>query len=321
MAERIASPNPPVRPIMTEGNKEKIGILPSLEVLPFFYAAFMEGVDVGYAAHASYGRIAREMLAGNLAGGVLQWEIFVSEVFSLPGQRNQWTVAFFSKPGPTELVFQAQIHKSIRPDSERGGSKKFPAKLQIGIESRNSLTRRHFMEWLGKVNPIPRPEIVFRFLPMDQRLLSIHTDALDGFIARSPWGRVAEERNLGTLAEGFPEAAVALPLVTVCRKDSGLCRRLCAATTPARLSAARGRLSERAHLESAAGRMDASGKPRIPFVFLAKAAMTHGISDWDDYMPADIAHISAELQSLGSLGHLPARVAANAQTARLLAFP
>lgn len=306
---------------MTHGNKEKIGVIPSLEVLPFFDAAFMEGVGVDYATHASYGSITREMLAKNLAGGVLPWEIFVSEIFSLPGQRNQWTVAFFSKPGPTELVFQTRIHRSIRSEGGRGALKKFPARLQIGIESLNSITRRYFMDWLGKVNPIPRPEIIFRFLPMDQRLLSLPADALDGFIARCPWGQVAEERNLGTLEEGFPIIAATLPLVTVCRKDSGLCGRLCAATTPARLSTARCRLSERAHLESTASRMDASGKPRIPFVFLAKAAMTHGISDWDGDMPADVAKITAELQALETLGHLPAQIAASSQTARLLAFP
>ena len=104
---------------MTHEKMKTIGVLPSLEVLPFFDAAFMEGVNLSYAAHASYGSIAREMLAGNLAGGVLPWEIFVSEVFSLPGQRNQWAAAFFSKPGSLELVLQTQTHMNIRPEGGR----------------------------------------------------------------------------------------------------------------------------------------------------------------------------------------------------------
>lgn len=296
----------------------KIGIIPALEVLPFFSTAFMESLEVEYVAHASFGSIAREMLAGNLAGGVLPWEIFVAEVFALPGQRNQWTAAFFSKPAPTELVLQKHIYKSIHSVGNRPVSKKFPARLQIGIESQHSLTRRHFMKWLAQESTLPRPEVIFKFLPMDQRLASLSADALDGFIARSPWGQVAEERDLGTLEEGFTETTEVLPLVTVCRKGSGLCERLCATTTPAKLSAARRSLSGHAQLQSAASNMDASGKPRIPFVLLAKAALKHGISHWDD-VPAGLGNISAELQALGKLGYLPTQIAANDQTARLLA--
>jgi hypothetical protein len=305
---------------MTHEKMKTIGVLPSLEVLPFFDAAFMVGVNLSYAAHASYGSIAREMLAGNLAGGVLPWEIFVSEVFSLPGQRNQWAAAFFSKPGSLELVLQTQTHMIIRPEGGRGTPKRFPTKLHIGVESMNSLTCRHFMEWLEKAIPLPRPEVVFRFLPMDQRLQSLPADALDGFIARSPWGHVAEERDIGKRQEDFPEAAAGQPLVTVCRRDVGLCARLCAETTPILLSEGRRSLSDRAHLESAAGRMDASGKPRIPLVFLDKAAKTQDIASWDDEMPANIAKITSELQALGRLVHLPAQIAANAQTARLLTY-
>jgi hypothetical protein len=306
--------------VMTHDKMKTIGILPSLEVLPFFDAAFMEGVNLSYAAHASYGSIAREMLVGNLAGGIMPWEIFVSDVFSLPGQRNQWAVAFFSKPGLLELVLQTKTHRNIRPEGGRGTQKKSSTKLQIGVESRNSLTCRHFMEWLEKAIPLPRPEVAFRFLPMDQRLQSLPADALDGFIARSPWGHVAEERDIGKRQEDFSQAAAGQPLVTVCRREVELCVRLCAETIPILLSEGRRRLSDPVYLESAAGRLDASGKPRIPFVFLAEAAKTQNIANWDDEMPADIEKITSELQALGRLGHLPAQIAANEQTARLLSY-
>lgn len=304
---------------MPPGNPEKIGILPSLELLPFFDEDFMKAAGVRHVAFASYGSIAREMLVGNLAGGVLPWEIFASEVLALPGQRDHWTVAFFSKPSPTELVLQTQIHKSIH--SENGGhSKKIPTRLQIGIESRNSLTRSQFLNWLKKINPSSKPQVIFKFLPMDQRLQGLPSDAIDGFIARSPWGQVAEERNLGMLENDFSDTSVDQLLVTVCRKDIATRDSLCAEKTLRILSDARIKLAVRTHLESAASRMDASGRPRIPFIFLAKAAKKHGITSVDHDIPADITKITTELQSLQRLEILPPQIAANAQTARLLCY-
>jgi len=303
---------------MTPGTQEKIGILPSLELLPFFDEDFMKAVGASYTAYASYGSIARDMLVGNLAGGVLPWEIFASEVLALPGQRNQWMIAFFTKPSPAELVLKTQIHKSIHAESG-GGSKKTPAKLQIGIESRSSLTRHHFLKWLDTLNLNPKPEIVFKFLPMDQRLQGLPADALDGFIARSPWGLVAEERNLGTLEQDFSKSTLNQLLVTVCHKNLVTTHALSQPTTLVKLSTAREKLTVRSHLESAASRMDASGRPRIPFVFLAKAAKEHDIANSGNDIVANVARITAELQNLQTLSLLPPQIAATEQTAKLLA--
>ena len=304
---------------MPLGNQEKIGFLPALEMLPFFGGEYMLAADVRPVAFASYGSIAREMLVGNLAGGVMPWEIFASEVLALPGQRDKWTVAFFMKPSPAELVLQTHIHKSIHSGCG-GAPKKVPARLQIGIESRNSLTRLQFLKWLEKVNPSPKPEIIFKFLPMDQRLQGLPSDALDGFIARSPWGQVAEERNLGTLVKDFSQTDVNQLMVNVCKRDSAARQRLCAETTLAVLSAARTRLSGRTHLENAAARMDASGRPRIPFVFLAIAAKAYGVASQGIDIPASISRITSELKELHRLDHLPPQIAASTQTARLLAY-
>ncbi len=303
---------------MTPGSQEKIGILPSLELLPFFDEDFMEAVGVSYTAYASYGSIARDMLVGSLVGGVLPWEIFASEVLALPGQRNQWMIAFFTKPSPAELVLKTSLHRSIHAESG-GSSRKIPAKLLIGIESRSSLTRHHFLKWLDTLKLNPKPEIVFKFLPMDQRLQGLPADALDGFIARSPWGLVAEEKNLGVLEQDFSKSTLNQLLVTVCHKNLATTQALSESTALVRLSKAREKLHERAHLESAASRMDASGRPRIPFVFLAKAAKAYDITNSENDMVADVPRITEALQNLQALSLLPPQIAANGQTAKLLA--
>ncbi|NJM39229.1 MAG: hypothetical protein HC845_16030 [Akkermansiaceae bacterium] len=127
----------------------QIGILPSLEVLPFFWDGFKELGDVHFAARSSYGRIMREMLGGSLAGGILPWEIFVSDIFARPNQRNRWVVPLFVQAYPTELVLKESISRAIH-QAKRGSPIKLPAQLVIGVESMNSLTKRQFYDWLGQ---------------------------------------------------------------------------------------------------------------------------------------------------------------------------
>ncbi|MGJ8632791.1 MAG: hypothetical protein ACSHX7_02645 [Luteolibacter sp.] len=302
---------------MPLGNQEKFGILPSLEILPFFDEDFLESVGVEFVARASYGSIAREMLVGGLIGGVLPWEIFAAEVLALPGQRDQWKVAFFSVPSPPELVLQTSIYKSLCPDSVTT-SRKLPQRLQIGIENRSSLTRHQFSEWLNSLKLSPRPEVVFKFLPMDQRLQGLPADALDGFIARSPWGIKAEEQKLGSLVSGFSKKDPFQRLVTVCRKDVPVCERICGKLPLERLAAARKKLSDPVNIEAAASMMEASGKPHIPIDLLKRASLLYeplGISN-DEI--ASIARVTSELQRLYEVSMLPPQVAPTEQTARLI---
>jgi hypothetical protein len=91
----------------------QIGILPSLEIVPFFEEKFQEASHFGFVARSSYGSIARDMLTGTLDGGDLPWEIFTSDVLALPGQRTQWNVPFFPHACATELVLRAPIHKRL----------------------------------------------------------------------------------------------------------------------------------------------------------------------------------------------------------------
>lgn len=302
---------------MPSGNQEKFGILPSLELLPFFDGGFMDAVGVDFMARSSYGSIAREMLVGNFVGGVLPWEIFVAEVLALPGQRNQWTAAFFSIPSPTELVLQTHIHKALCSDAA-GSTRKIPTRLTIGIENRSSLTRHQFSEWLDSLKLPARPEIVFKFLPMDQRLQGLPADALDGFIARSPWGMIAEEQKLGSIVKEFSKESVSQKLVTVCHKDISACERFCDKAALEKLTIAREKMSDSTYFEEAAQRMCDSGKPSIPVNFLRKAFLLHQSSKIAKDVIADVPKVTEQLQRLYQISMLPPQVAPNEQTARLI---
>ena len=169
----------------------QIGILPSLEIVPFFEEGVQKSSNIDFLARSSYGSIARDMLTGSLDGGVLPWEIFISDVFALPGQRTQWDAPFFPHACATELVLRIPVHKIL---SAKGTTKKLPSRLVIGVESRNSLTKVQMLEWLRGLGKFPKPEVVFNFLPMDLMLQAMAADAIDGFIAASPWGLIAEEK-------------------------------------------------------------------------------------------------------------------------------
>lgn len=303
---------------MPHGTKEKFGILPSLELLPFFTSEFEKAADLAFVTRASYGSIAREMLVGNLAGGILPWEIFAAEILALSGQRDQWKAGFFSDPSPTELVLGTEAYKALCPESP-ASNRKIPTRLQIGIENRSSFTRHQFTEWLNSLKLSPRPEVVFKFLPMDQRLQGISASALDGFIARSPWGIIAEEQELGTMVRGFSELGVSKKLIAVFHKNVDSLKILSAPQTLQALAKARLQLLKTGEIELAAQRMMACGKLHLPTSSILKAAELYRNQKMPTDAHADIARITEELQNLHKVSMLPPQIAATEQTARLLA--
>lgn len=302
---------------MPFGDRGKFGFLPSLELLPFFEKSFLEAAGIGFVARASYGSIARDMLIGKFVGGVLPWEIFVAEVLALPGQRNQWKAMYFSTPSPAELVLQTPIFKALTADS-RGAARKVPARLSIGIESRSSFTRHQFSAWLNRLKLSPRPEVSFKFLPMDQRLLGMPADALDGFIARSPWGLIAEEQNLGRVVENFSAKIEPQPLVTVCRKERCGCDSSDVNEGVAALRHARSAVFQGDSFDTPAQEMWAAGKPQVPVKSLEESRSIYGELMLKPDEPASVDRILHGLQLLHKIEMLPPQIAPTEQTARLL---
>lgn len=296
-------------------SNSQIGFLPSLEIVPFFEEGFQAVSDLTFVARSSYGSVARDMLTGSLDGGVLPWEIFISDVLALPGQRTEWSVPFFPHACSTELVLRTPVHKSL---NTKGAAKKSPGRLVIGVESSNSLTKGQMLEWLRGLGKSPQPEVVFNFLPMDLMLQAMAAEAIDGFIAPSPWGLIAGENNLGILDRRFRPGTFAQQLVFVCRKGrppAGLqtMRQLTEALTDART-----RLADPAQFENAARRMSLSGKPVIRIESLAHAMRHHMPLEPVHDAPADVEKLTRELLRLESFAALPPQIAPNGQTASLL---
>lgn len=298
----------------------QIGILPSLEILPFFEETFQAASRICLAARSSYGSIARDMLTGALDGGVLPWEIFASDVLARPGQRTEWGIPLFAHACPTELVLRAPVHRALYPPKD-AVARKLPVRMVIGVESRNSLTKKQLHEWLADPGRIPKPEIVFRFLPMELMLQAMAAEAIDGFIAPSPWGLIAAEKQLGILDACFKPGKFGQQLVVVCRKGQPIAGLPAPGDLAAQLANARSHLSNTDRFENAAARMAESGKPVIHAAALANAARLHASSASARDVVPDVKQLTGELRRLESFAVLPPQIAPTEPTAMLLLSP
>ncbi len=300
---------------MTRPVRPSIGFVPSLEVIPFFEPGFHSECPLHLVPHASYGRIARDMLTGQLTGAIIPWEIFAIDVLALPGERTHWRMDLFLHPCPTELVLTDSIRRGLNPAKPRTPGK-LPGRLTIGVESRNSLTRRQLQHWIACLGHQFETAISFRMLPMDLMIQGLRAEVLDGFVAPSPWGMAAEELGIGKIDPNFSPGSFAQKLVVVRRRDSD------GPDGPAawvgQLSDSRERLRNRGVFSLAAERMKHAGKPAISSSLLEQAARRYShLPPAEDSIP-DLTRLVQELRDLESCAALPAQVAPNEQTARLL---
>jgi hypothetical protein len=298
-------------------SKLQIGVLPSLEVLPFFEEGFMAATPLRFAARSSYGSIARDMLTGTLHGGILPWEIFVADVFALPGERDHWQVPFFPHAFPAELVLKRGIHRALHA-SRQIAERKSPARVTIRVASRNSLMRHQLLDWLGQLPNKPNIEIVFKFLPTELMLKALAADALGGMMAVAPWGITAHEKQLAVLETGFKPGKFAQQLCFAHRKDTGHQPKIPASEIIANLAGARERLANPAVFEKAAELMAAASKGAIPPDMLALAYHRHAASCTARDIVSDMQRISSALKRLDSLSLLPPQVVADERSAKLL---
>lgn len=298
----------------------QIGILPSLEILPFYEEGFQSVAGTSFVPRSSYGGIARDMLTGTLGGGILPWEIFTADVLALPGQRTLWRTPLFPHACPTELALQPTIHRGLHP-AKSSSPRKLPSRLVIGVESRNSLTKNQLHEWLAGLGSIPRPEVIFKFLPIDLMPQAMAADAIDGFIAAAPWGLIAEEMQLGVLDRNFKSGKFAQQLVIACRKTEPASGFAVMQDVLGELKTARTRLADPAGFRNAAARMAQAGKPVIGLESLEHAARHHASRMTPHDILPDLAKLTRELHHLESLSILPPQIAAGDQTAKLLLPP
>ncbi len=299
-----------------------LGILPSLEVLPFFADEFQcrltgEELPFQLKPYSSYGEISRCLLTRKLVGGIIPWEIFVADILALPGQRASWKIPLFLNPCPTELVLREPIYKAIYP-SQGPTFAKLPPRLSIGIESQHSLTKLQLREWLGHWKGSQNTTLTFTMLPMETRMEALQNGSLDAIIARAPWGIHAESTGLGKRDPHFSPSKYNQRLVLVCQREflenhpdlsDSFVRGLALARTQLKLPNA---------FSTAIESMAHSGKPIIRAEMLEKAADLYSFASLDHDVIPDIQQLVAELMLLGDLAILPSQVAAREQTARLL---
>ncbi len=299
---------------MTQAAAEPLGILPSLEVLPLFAA---ENLPLRLKPYSSYGEISRDLLTRKLSGGIIPWEIFIADVLALPGQRASWKVLLFLHACPTELVLSEAAYKTFYPPAGSHRSK-LPARLTVGVESQNSLTKAQSREWLGHWKDGREVRLNFRMLPVDLMIQALAAEALDAIIAPSPWGMHAEASGLGRRDPRFSPGKFAQQLVLVCHREFLETHADLPRSLSHGIASARVRLQDSAAFGQAIARMVKCGQPALRHGLLEQAATLHSFNSFHHDIVPDLQKLVAELMSLEDFSILPAQVAAGEQTARLL---
>lgn len=301
---------------------ELLGILPSLEVLPFFASDPLQPLahrDFPFQlkAYASYGEISRSLLTRKLMGGIIPWEIFIADVLALPGQRARWKIPIFLNPCPTELVLRESVYKTFYP-SQGGSPTRLPPRLTVGVESQNSLTKAQSRDWLGHWKNGRSTELTFRMLPMDMMIHALKAEALDAIIVPSPWGIHAESTGLGRRDLRFSPGKFAQRLVMVCHCEFLEQHPELSQTLAQGIAAGRTLLTHPATFTKSIERMSRCGKPLVQSDILERAADLHSFGSLNKDIIPDVSKLLAELMALHDFSVLPSQVAPSEQTARLL---
>ena len=298
-----------------------LGVLPSLEVLPLFAG---DPEDSGASwdkvfqikEHSSYGEIARHLLTRKLAAGVIPWEIFVSDVFSLPGQRNQWSALLMMSACPTELILRPSVHRAFYPGV--AGRVKLPSRLIVGVQNQNSLTKAQFKEWLSQKKGSAGIEVIYKMLPMNLRIHALETEAVDATIAPSPWGMFAESIGIGICDVNFTPGKFAQQLALVCRKDFFHDREEVAGQLPRMMVCSKRALEQKGGMSKAVARMARIGNLELALDLFEKAAEFHRFGDLPPAVAPDERLLTLALTRLGEQEVLPSNLASPEQMARLL---
>lgn len=273
------------------------------------------GLPFQQKAYSSYGEIVRNLLTGKLCGGVIPWELFIAEIWSLPGQRNQWNVPLFLQPCPTELVLRESVFRTFYPAK---GVAKLPGQLTLALESKTSLTKHQFHEWLQHWSKSEGIDIIYRMLPIELMIEALEAGVIDAMIVPSPWGIHANAEGIGTLDLRFAPTRCIQQLAMVCHRDFLATQREAMNSFHERIVSARRQLTSKPAFEGAVRRMAACGRPMIRLDLMELAATAHRFASFDkDFVP-DAVSLAADLARLEEFSALPAPIAPSEKTARLL---
>lgn len=283
------------------------GFVPSLEAMPLLSQdACTEENDVPwrFVAFPSYGRILRHLLTGELAAGLVPWELFVTEVLARPRQKELWSVLLVLHACPTELVLGHRAQKSIQQARSKKSGDAVPA-LVFAIEAKRSLTKLQIVAWLGKIAPSLIKRAQFKVLPMDLMLKGLEAEEIDGLVAPTPWGLLAETLGCGNVDPSFTQGEYSQEVVLVCHKNTVATHHSFFDRLPDALASSRRLLCEPSCFEATATVMGRQGALNLQLPLLQKASSLYlAKASTPDFIPAT-TQLHHMLERLNKFSLLP----------------
>jgi hypothetical protein len=244
----------------------------------------------------SYGRIIRQLLTGELAAGLLPWELGITELVNKPAQKGVWCVPIVLHACPTELVLTSKAIKLAQPSQAK--KKTDARRLVFGIEGHCSLTRYQILTWQLQVAKKHLDPPAFKVLPMELMRKGLEAGTLDGMVAPTPWGMQAQVEGNGKLDARFEPGKYAQQLVIFCKRELVAKHEEEFALLPRALAGMHKRLEEDAEFLKVAEQMARLGTPRCDPAILLESAKRHlaGVTQ-KDFQP-DKEWLAKELQLL-----------------------
>lgn len=250
------------------------GFVPSLEAIPLLAATRSVGTPWRMHPCPSYGRIIRHLLTGELAAGLIPWELGITELVTKPGQKGQWRVPLIVHACPMELVLTPKAMKTVYPPRNRKGSPD-SRRLVFGIEARCSLTRYQILTWQLQVAGKLLDPPAFKVLPMELLRKGLEAGTIDGMVAPTPWGMQAAAEGSGKIDPAFEPGKYAQEVALFCQRDVAEAFASPLAALPDLLHAQHERLASEAEFMKEAVAMGELGTPRCDPAQLRQAARLH----------------------------------------------
>ncbi|MFC7338869.1 ABC transporter substrate-binding protein [Haloferula chungangensis] len=293
------------------------GFVPSLEVLPFLGWATGRGVKP--QSCPGYGNLVRSLLTGDLQMGLLPWELFVTELLSLPGQTRNWKVPVVLKACPMELALSRSAWKQVTA-SKRRARPAGSLQLSFGVEARHSFTKQQILSWIDGLKMSSMGAPVFKVLPMHLMIKALSLGEVDGVLAPSPWGLQAELDGVGKVDPDFNVGEHAQHLVLVCSEEvSGPLREL-PGNLAAEIRAGRVLNSDSESFQWWSAKLAEGGSPGLSQELFELALRRYPIDQLPDEFGPDGQWFEEQLGSLVRRRSIAMEPASIAEIAKALAF-
>ena len=303
---------------MFSGLSNLIGFVPTLEALPLVAELSSES-DWRMEPCPSYGRVIRQMLAGQISTGLLPFEVFLIEILSRPALLDRWCVPMVLPAAPIELVMSQRMMKQIQQSHQHRATAPIHS-MVIGIESRNSLTRHQFIAWQRAHPALEEAKPVFKMLPMELMQQAVIAESIDGFVVPTPWGIAAEAPSEGRLIGDFSSGKLAQQLVLCCHRNVVEAASETWDALPAKLAMRRRLLADPMERDAAIKIMHRLGRPHCDTDACARSGELNFLTMRKDEFIPNEEWLNKQIERLTRLIPAVTRATGLERLARSLAF-